>query len=226
MSSNEPKKAMKIISEKKNFKAEIELRKDQEIIDNDYNEKISKLVRFINENNFSRIEKLRIIYEYLVNNCEIEWDYIKYMDSDNKNTGHIAYNYKGLKNSYGITGIVHVGSKYAPILIGKGVCTGFSVAFKDIADKVNLKVDTVTGRHFGFGHTWIAVYMPEPENAYKFIDVYQGIADKGNGLSSDLAFLMRESDLSKKGYSEYNNDLNVLKARSFKIIDSTPSKKI
>jgi transglutaminase/protease-like cytokinesis protein 3 len=183
---------------------------DLKIVERDYEKKIRKILSYINDNNFSDEEKLLIIYNSLVSYCDIEWNYMNNMNHNNMYTSSISYDYKGLKYAHGgFNGIVNIGSKYAPVLIGKGVCSGFSEAFKDIAQRVNVKVYLVTGRHIGFGHTWIGVY--DKNNVLRFIDLYQGISDKHN-KTSDLSFMMFESDLPKRGYTDYYESLERIKS--------------
>lgn len=89
---------------------------------------ISELVNKINNSNLSQKNKLKIIYDYFVNNCEI----YETFDMDGRN------HFPAILD----TGITTV-NKYGPIIKKKGVCKGFSHGWIVVLDNF----DNFTPKH-------------------------------------------------------------------------------
>lgn len=93
-----------------------------EYIKEAYNAKINNIVSEIKSSNMAKRDKLKRIYEFLVDNCDIDDLYLSPEYRDGDLTKPIPYSYGIIsRDSYAI----HAGNKYGPVLCGKGVCRGF-----------------------------------------------------------------------------------------------------
>ena len=175
-------------------------------LEEEYESKISELVNKINNSNLSQKNKLKIIYDYLVNSCEIYETF--YMDGINQFPASL---------DAGIT----TASKYGPIIKKKGVCKGFSLAFQDIAQRCRIKTEIIEGVHNGFGHGWIVALDNFDNFTPKHIDIYSGIKNKNNNKNIYDYFMISTDKLYAIGdYSNFEESLNkaIQKLRGFKVL--------
>lgn len=175
---------------------EIKEHEHKQLMEDEYNKVLKPLLEFFNQKIYSDIEKLQYIYTYLVNKCEID------LGEPDVRTNPISrfekkYLYQGNDLACNI-------NKYGPVLIGKGVCKGFSEAFKDIAQKCGVEVEIIEGTHHGEGHAWIIV---NDEGIIKHIDVYDGIMQKKINKIYEF-FMLTSEELKFKGkHRNFENEL-------------------
>lgn len=196
----------------------------QDYFESEYNTKISELIDEINnlEYNLEWPEdkkdyylwrtKLAKIFQYFTSNCEIDYDYQEPENrAPNKLSYSISYEYNGIPKEHSLAQSV---TKYGPILCGKGVCKGFSMAFIDIAAKIGIRCELVEGVHNSYGHGWVVVNDPI-DGLTKHIDVYSGITKKGTVNQWDYFMLTTEEllELPNDNYSNFEESLQVAKNR-------------
>ena len=170
-------------------------------------------------------DKLKRIYEFLVDNCDIDDLYLSPEYRDGDLTKPIPYSYGIIsRDSYAI----HAGNKYGPVLCGKGVCRGFSLAFQDIASKCNLSTRIIEGDHKGFKHGWI---VTEENGEIYHIDVFCGIENKRAGKYK-YEWFMKPADYFIRfgGHRDFEESLNSatqsLKNGYRVILNSNPARKL
>ncbi len=167
---------------------------------------ISELVNKINNSNLSQKNKLKIIYDYFVNNCEI----YETFDMDGRNQFPAILD----------TGITTV-NKYGPIIKKKGVCKGFSLAFQDIAQRCGIKTEIIEGVHKGFDHGWIVALDNFDNFTPKHVDIYSGIKNKNSNKNIYDYFMINTNVLYATGdYSNFEESLNkaIPKLKGFKVV--------
>ena len=154
---------------------------------------IYELVNKINESDLSQKDKLRIIYEYLVNNCEI----------------YETFHMDGINQYSEILGDgINTANKYGPIIAKKGICKGFSLAFQDIAEKCGIKTEIIEGVHKGFGHGWIVALDNFDNKTPKHIDIYSGIINKNSNKNIYDYFMINTDELyATSDYSNFEESL-------------------
>ena len=164
-----------------------------ENLDKECESRVEDLVNKINNSGLSQKNKLKIIYDYLVNNCEI-------LESFNM----VGINQIPEEFAPGVT----TANKYGPILYNKGVCAGFSRAFKDLAKRCGIKTVMIEGKHNGFGHGWIVALDNFDGRKPKHIDVYAGIKNRHSNKDIYEFFMIDTDKLYASGeYLEFENDL-------------------
>ena len=126
-------KNKKLNSERLNIRKEIE-------------QEYQKRIRIIADNikcsaNFiTKRQILKNLFDWWNENIQYDYNILKQPDGGNNAISTIYYDYKGEKD------IMHCGEKYAPILLGKGVCTSYSEAIKDICDLINIECKVVDAK--------------------------------------------------------------------------------
>ena len=162
-------------------------------LDELYETRVSAIVDTIKKSTISTEKRLDLLYSYFVNQLDIDDSYL----SEITPSGYaetIYYKFKDYDIKYASST-----NKYGPIIFGKGVCKGFSEAFKDICDKMGIKCDVVLGRTF-MGHQWNVVLI---NNEPKMIDCFYGITERRCGRDPKKYLLISDEQL--KTYKTHFN---------------------
>ncbi len=161
-------------------------------VESDYIQVITPFINEIKSKNLSEREIIKEVYDYLVNNFQIDYDYMNYI-SHSGYAAILKYQYK----NYPRTSIVSSTTKYGIILHGKGVCKGFLSAFNDICERLGVITESVSGIHIGIRHGWNLAII---DNVPLHIDVFAGITNKNVGKNPDDYLLVRTNDLINTGF--------------------------
>ncbi len=138
-------KAFAVSEEEKHFRAELE---------KEYQEKI-RLIAMRAKGNSNFMFKASIckrLFEWFCSNTRYDFDILK-NKRENGSFRAIEYSYK---NS-----VITSNEKYAVVLLGKGGCTAFAEAFKDVCDLLQIDCKVVSGKDknvilqsFRIAHSW------------------------------------------------------------------------
>lgn len=171
-------------------------------LDEEYNKIINTIVNSI-PNNISKTNKLRAVFDYLVQNCNIEENYISGISPLGNTANSIFYKYKDYDIKYAASS-----NKYGPIIFKKGVCLGFAEAFKDICEKLGIKCEILTGITT-IGHAWNVVSI---NDEIMHVDIYYGIAEKNSGKVPIKYFLVDTNKLiSYSNHKDFIRNLEQIK---------------
>lgn len=162
-------------------------------LDELYDVKVNVIIDTIKKATISTEKRLELLYSYFVNQLEIDDDYLSGVNPSGF-ADRIYYKFKDYDIKYASSI-----NKYGPIIFGKGVCEGFSEAFKDICLKMGIKCDTVLGRTFMW-HKWNVVLI---NSEAKMIDCFFGISERRCGREPKKYFLISDEQL--KTYKTHFN---------------------
>lgn len=158
-----------------------------------YDARVNVIIDTIKKSTISTEKRLDLLYSYFVNQLEIDDSYLSGITSSGT-AEPIYYKFKDYDIKFASST-----NKYGPIIFGKGVCKGFSEAFKDICDKMGIKCDVVIGKTFMW-HGWNVVLINgEP----KMIDCFYGITERRCGRDPKKYLLISSEQL--KTYKTHFN---------------------
>lgn len=170
---------------------EKEWKKFNEQLEEEYNRKLEILVNSIPEN-LSKEEKLKTAYLWLVNN-------IKYEHALNFNVdGSVSTPLIEIYNKWGI----RVSDKYAPLLLGKTICSGIAPVVDDICIKLGIESQLIYGetRLLENGarlkHVWNVISI---DGKNKHLDITYGIYNKEANMNPLDFFLVDDTYLREIG---------------------------
>ena len=170
-------------------------------LDELYNSRVDKIINKIKERTISKEKRIVLLYNIFINLFEIDDSYLSgIMPSGSAET--IYYKFKDYDIKYASST-----NKYGPLIFGKGVCKGFSEAFKDICDKMQIKCDLVVGETF-MGHQWNAVFI---NNALKMVDCFYGIMERRRG-GDPQKYLLVSSEQLKSYKTHFNFEESLMKS--------------
>ena len=178
----------------------------QNYLEKEYNKKLNVIIDSIPKN-ISKEEQLKTAYLWLVNN--VKFDSSHEYNSD----GTASAVYYAVYNNWKISN----GDKYAPLLVGKGICAGIAPVMNDICKKLNIEYQQLfgntreivdnDGNQIGacVAHTWNAVNL---DGTYKHLDVVYGIYSKNEG-KDPLKYFMIDDESFKKMAPHHNYDESI-----------------
>ena len=174
----------------KNITGTLYSEKDYIYLNDDYNAKLDDIVKNLNLENLTDIEKIKKITLYVVDN-------ISYDDDCNTKKGcsfkEISFN------------------RVAKSLSGKGVCYHYAILTNKLLNKAGIKSYLVGGyTKKGLAHEWVNVYLNDNWYAIDttWIDTYSGESNKlkKNGTSKFFMVLLNEDTTY---YNEHIADVYV-----------------
>lgn len=129
----------------------------------EYDLKIREIVNNIKNSKpfITKLEQLKLAFEWFKRN--VVYDNAIFEQPRTKTGNYSANIYYPYKNSE-----ISITDKLAPILVGKGVCKSFSLAFKDICDLLNITCKVIStsdevvpsNSHFKkYAHAWNEIYI-------------------------------------------------------------------
>ena len=119
-------------------------------------------------------QKLKYVFDWFNQNVKYDNDILKNRTATGKFT-NFPYKYHTKISENDIECDIMCGEKFAPILLGKGICKGMSEAFKDICDLLGVECYVVSNRdenvnfHNEIAHSWNEVVL---NGERKTIDTY------------------------------------------------------
>ena len=173
------------------------LDKFNEEVEEAYDAIVNPLVEYIISHAREPKDRLKMLFDYLTSDNKV-YD-MGFITSHSEMVGAKTYSLPGHESEgfkYDQT------TKYPAVLNDAGVCTTYSVAFKDIADRLNIPCIVVNGRT-SMGHAWNAVYL---DGEVRFIDVayaimHRGFQDKNNYFLTSMGGLERSGGARTIGES-------------------------
>ena len=140
-------------------------------------------------------EKLRIVYNYFIDNVQYDYEVLKTVDEK----GTVSPISHPFWNKWGF------GSheKYTPLLVNRGVCFGIAAAFQDICSQMGIDCEMVHGKtviidekEVALNHTWNKVKIGDKE---LFVDATYGILNRDKELDEMAYFLIDQEQLETIG---------------------------
>ena len=170
-------------------KFEQERQKFEKDVNEAYESKVNEIISKINDITSDDSQKLWLLFDYLTG------DNMKYNLQGTTPSGRRATDVKYDFPPYR-TWKIPQGTKYPAILNNSGVCSTFSLAFEDIANKLGIPCRIVTG-DTGMEHEWNIVLL---NGEIKHIDVAYAIM-KRNFSDKENYFLKSLGELIQYGGS-------------------------
>lgn len=145
------------------------------------NAKVDEIYNSLINPNASKIENIRVIHDYIINNS-------KY---DSQRSDYNIINYKS-------------DLAYGPLIQGYGICGGYSDAMQLFLEKLNIKNYRISSD----SHVWNAVYL---NNAWYHLDLTwdDPVTSNKTDILQDDFLLITTDDLLKKEVKEHNFNQDV-----------------
>lgn len=173
----------------------------------EYNKQLNKLISII-PLDLSQEEKMKFIFNWLVNNINYEYDL------DYNNDGSVTCPIIEIYNKWGI----RVSDKYAPLLFKKTICAGIVPVINDICAKLGIESTEIRGetRKLESGarvqHIWNIITI---NGIPKHFDVVYGIYNREKGINPLDYCLISNETLQQLG-PHCNYDITVFVNSSLK----------
>lgn len=176
----------------------------EESIEREYEEKISRLIESVPEN-ISSSEKLRHVFDYLLENVKYDHSLTKRPDGTVVTKVYKTYNDWGVESS----------SKFAPLLVGSGICAGIALLIDDVCSRLNIESKDIYGRTRPIEegnavktqHVWNLIRI---NDEYKHLDLVYALYNLEDGRDPYDFFLIDDEKLKAIApHCDYEDQLPV-----------------
>lgn len=145
--------------------------KNMQLVEQEYQQTIKEIANNLKSTNsfITKKELIKRLFDWWQENIQYD-NTILEQPRNNNGTGkypNITYPYKNT--------LILASEKYAPILLKKGICESFSIAFKDICELIGVECkvinsgdNNVISDYKKYAHAWNEVYI---DGKYKTIDL-------------------------------------------------------